>query len=277
MTLRGHRSSNTNVVNPKSSTTRRETTNLLSSNSSLNCTPIKRPKKTSTPMTYELAQKLTGGLTTTTKMPCKSYSIPSSMCLIGGQLRKVKGSVCEHCYTYRYRRFPNVIEKQQERIATLIQPRWVEAMAYLIKSESNRFFRWHDSGDLQGIWHLKKIVEVARLTPEVNHWLPTLEVQIVEDYLKRGHEIPFNLCIRFSAPMVRNIIHVQHPLGSVKLRKMRCTGSAVLKMSKKQKEIVKLDYLDRSNICPAFKNDGKCGDCRKCWDNNEEMIHYVYH
>lgn len=227
-------------------------------------------------MTYNLAKKLTGGLTSTSKMPCKSYSIPSSMCITGGKLRDVKGSVCEHCYTYRYRRFANVIEKQEERIATLIQPRWVEAMAYLIRSESNRYFRWHDSGDLQGVWHLKKIVEVVEKTPEVNHWLPTLEVEMIKQYLMRGHKIPINLCIRISSPKIRNIISYIHPLGN-KLKDMGCTGSAVLKMSKEQKENAHLDHLDKANICQAFKNEGKCGNCRKCWDNNEGLIHYVYH
>ena len=30
-------------------------------------------------------------------------------------------------------------------------------------------------------------------------------------------------------------------------------------------------------ICRAYDNDGKCGDCRACWDKNVSTIAYVMH
>ena len=61
-----------------------------------------------------------------------------------------------------------------------------------------KFFRWHDSGDVQNRNTLHKIYEVCRLTPDVKHWMPTREAW-TKDYL---HECPSNLIIRFSAPMI---------------------------------------------------------------------------
>ena len=55
--------------------------------------------------------------------------------------------------------------------------RWAEVMAFLIEQNSCGYFRWHDSGDLQGQQHLDQIIEVCRLTPDVKHWLPTREIQ----------------------------------------------------------------------------------------------------
>jgi hypothetical protein len=63
---------------------------------------------------------------------------------------------------------------------------------------NQNIFRWHDSGDIQSLKHLAKIFKVARLTPDVNHWLPTREAW-VKPYVGRA---PKNLVIRFSMPMV---------------------------------------------------------------------------
>jgi hypothetical protein len=41
-------------------------------------------------------------------------------------------------------------------------PRWVTAMVALIKDQD--WFRWHDSGDIQSLEHLKNIFEVCKLT-----------------------------------------------------------------------------------------------------------------
>jgi hypothetical protein len=59
-------------------------------------------------------------------------------------------------------------------------------------------FRWHDSGDVQDLDHLKKIFEVCELTPTVQHWMPTREAW-VKPYLKN---CPKNLIVRLSMTMI---------------------------------------------------------------------------
>ena len=71
-------------------------------------------------------------------------------------------------------------------------------MAAQINSKKVKFFRWHDSGDVQNLDHLRRIYAVCRLTPSVKHWMPTREAW-TKDYIV---EAPDNLVVRFSIPMV---------------------------------------------------------------------------
>ena len=112
---------------------------------------------------YE-AEKITGGLSAPGKMPEGSYNIPASSCQTGQILALVEDTPCHKCYalTGRYR-FPNVKAALARRLKSLTHPRWVEAMTVLVKGKKH--FRWHDSGDIQSVDHLKKIFEVCNNTP----------------------------------------------------------------------------------------------------------------
>ena len=90
----------------------------------------------------------------------------------------------------------------QRRLDLADDPDWVVAMVKLVywQAEINgdRTFRWFDSGDLQDVEMLERIVSVARHTPEIRHWLPTRERGIVWRYLAT-EVLPANLTIRLSA------------------------------------------------------------------------------
>ena len=108
------------------------------------------------PMTIKEAQEITHTLSKPGKMPGFAYSTPAHECKTGTKLRAVAGSVCANCYAYkrgRYR-FQNVIDAQYKRFRSLTHPKWVEAMAAQINSKKVKFFRWHDSGDVQNLDHL---------------------------------------------------------------------------------------------------------------------------
>ncbi len=147
------------------------------------------------------AIKITGGLSNTSKMPCKSISLPAQNCHMGSKLVNLKGSVCEGCYalkgTYRFSVVKSALSR---RLDNIYHPQWVEAMVFLIGK--NKYFRWHDSGDIQSLMHLSNIMEVARLTPDCLHWLPTREYKMIEDYVESYGLIPKNMFVRLSAIMV---------------------------------------------------------------------------
>jgi hypothetical protein len=67
-------------------------------------------------------------------------------------------------------------------------PLWTQAMATSIIETKTGFFRWHDSGDLQSLDHLKKIFEVCNLTPGIQHWLPTREASIIVAYKRTKYQ-----------------------------------------------------------------------------------------
>jgi hypothetical protein len=199
-------------------------------------------------MKVKEAIKITEGFTRTSKMPGLSYSLPAWECKTGSKLRKVKGSVCASCYALKgnYTRYPAIKAAQYRRLEAMKHPDWVQAMAAVIKRQ--KWFRWHDAGDVQDQQHLQKIFEICRLTPDTRHWLPTREAWI-KDHLDKA---PVNLVIRFSPPMVNQRAPESWPHSSM--------------------------VVDKGfHTCPAPAQGGKCLDCRQCWDPNIKTVSYGKH
>jgi hypothetical protein len=130
-------------------------------------------------MKVKEALKITDSFTRTSKMPGLSYSLPAWACQTGSKLRKVKTSPCYGCYAMKgnYTRYPAIREAQYRRLEAINNPKWVEAMAAVIKRQ--KWFRWHDAGDVQSHEHMAKIIEVCKLTPDTKHWLPKFNYKII--------------------------------------------------------------------------------------------------
>jgi len=203
------------------------------------------------------ALSVVGGLSAPSKMPSFGYSIPANRCPLGSKLRKVPGSICSKCYALKGRYlFKNVRDALERRFESLTDPRWVDAMVYLINTRKLRHFRWHDAGDLQGVWHLANIAKVAALTPDCRHWLPTRELRTVGEYLEE-HERPKNLNIRLSAMAFDK----RAPEGFARKRGLTVSGASA----------------NGSHNCPAPTQGNSCGDCRACWDVDTFSISYKQH
>jgi hypothetical protein len=195
------------------------------------------------------ALKLVGGLSKPSKMPGWAYGIPAAECKTGGILKNVKGSTCEGCYADKgCYVFPVVQAAQYRRLESIKHKDWVRAMVALINSKKSKWFRWHDSGDVQDAAHLEKIFTVARLTPETRHWLPTREAW-TKDHLQNK---PDNLVLRFSMPMVDQEAAASWPNTSTVV-----SGSG--------------------RTCPAPDQDNECKDCRACWDPSVKNVAYGKH
>ena len=178
---------------------------------------------------YE-AEEITGGLSAPGKMPEGSYNLPASACQTGQKLAQIEGTPCFKCYADnrgRYR-FPNVKDALARRLKSLMHPSWAEAMTVLVKGKKH--FRWHDSGDIQSVDHLKKIFEVCNNTPGTLHWLPTQE----RKYLPLG-SYPKNLVIRLS-----------------NAKNNTAPGQAWTHWS---------TVVDSGGDCPAYNQGNECGSC----------------
>ena len=201
-----------------------------------------------------------GGLSKPSKMPSYGYSLSAFKCKVGSKLREVLNSTCANCYALKGRYiFPNVQEALDRRMDKLENnPKWVDAMIFLIRHycTKTKVFRWHDSGDLQSVQHLVRIVNIAECTPNVRHWLPTREVTIVKKYKDLFGEFPSNLVVRISATMVNGVPHEFHEHSST---------------------VATSHALAIGHLCPAPKQDNKCGDCRACWDTNIKNVTYLEH
>ena len=196
------------------------------------------------------AKEITGGLSKPSKMPGPAYNLPAASCQTGAKLANIPGTICHGCYALKGRyRFTNVRLALARRLESLDHPQWVQAMTILIKGE--KFFRWHDSGDLQSSWHLKQIFEVCNNTPETSHWLPTQERQ----YLPLpGSSVPSNLLIRLSNAKIDTKPGLAWSHWSTVVTKPRA-----------------------GHVCPAPKQGGKCKSCRACWDKKVHEVQYLKH
>tara|TARA_R100001594_G_scaffold34170_4_gene63086 strand:- start:3054 stop:3842 length:789 start_codon:yes stop_codon:yes gene_type:complete len=235
------------------------------------------------------ALEVIGGLSDTKKMDCPSYGIPADLCITGSKLRSVKGSTCESCYAYfkGMYRFDNVRDAQFRRYETLQnedREKWISAFVYIINKRNEKYFRWHDSGDLQSVDHLKRIAEIAILTPNCKHWLPTREAKIVKEFLD-NYECPQNLCIRISDTMIDAKKPVSYLIGKTQFSGVQSKGKAFDKDTcNSKKHIGGYKYNKRTKeykadfgYCTGFTESGKYVECRKCWDKNTFKVNYPIH
>ena len=191
-----------------------------------------------------------------TKMPGTTFAIDAFACKVGSKLAEVEGTPCFSCYARKLQKLrPSVDTGWKANLAkwNASDPiLWIKAMAFQIERYNvDGFHRWFDSGDLQSLEMLDAIVEVAKATPQIKHWLPTQERGIVKQYRK---PIPDNLIIRVSASMVNG----DKP-------SFDHASQVFYKVDPKGYE------------CGASKRGNACGPCKACWDKSIDFISYPKH
>jgi hypothetical protein len=175
----------------------------------------------------------------------------------GSKLAEVEGTPCFSCYARKLQRLRPSVDKGWKLNLTKWEqsdPKdWIKAMAFQIdRYNVDGFHRWFDSGDLQSVEMLDAIVEVAKATPTIQHWLPTQERGIIKDYTKA---IPDNLIIRLSASKV----------DGPKPKGFDHASQVFAKLEPKGFE------------CKARTRGNSCGPCKACWDKSIALISYPKH
>ena len=209
--------------------------------------------------TLKEAKRLSGGgiSNRNKKMPGYTYGLSAKECKTGAKLVKIPGSTCSGCYALKANYFyPSVKTGHARRLASIDNGAWVPAMIQLINHYEKNYFRWHDSGDIQTVDHLRKICAVAAGTPTIKHWLPTREAGILKEFKRNGGRIPSNLVIRLSATMVNGAPGKSHQHSST----VHTAGVPPI-----------------GEACNASKQGGQCLDCRACWNGSIKNISYEKH
>ena len=208
-------------------------------------------------LTYKEAWDNVGGLSVPSKMPCYGWSISARLCKIGAKLHEIPGSVCSGCYALKGNyTFPVVQNAMKMRLEKFYKKEFIPSLVYLLQSMDQKYFRWFDSGDLQDAEMFNRIVEIAKLCPDVKFWLPTKEYKIISDYIESGNKIPANLNVRLSGYMIDE----NGPISLAK--KLHVTISEVRR---------------EGFNCPSSKQGNFCETCRKCWDKKEFNVIYKKH
>ena len=197
-------------------------------------------------------------LSKASKMPCKSWSLEA---LVTCPASKNKdGSLvdaCKGCYatTGNYR-FPNVKAprahnkddwKRDEFVAEFVQ-----------ELDTERYFRWFDSGDMYDLRLANKILEIMQSTPWVNHWLPT-----------RMHKFD-----KFA-----KVIAAMEALPNVVVRKSSdsVTGGVIDGLTTSTIAPDAASAPEGAKVCEAYTRGGKCGTCRLCWSKDVALVAYPAH
>ena len=208
-------------------------------------------------------------LSKTSKMPGKSFSIPSSLCKMGSKLSLIEGSVCSKCYakkgSYCY---PAVKSLRQGNYDHYIENKdtFIDDLKTLIQAEYLNtgvpYFRWFDSGDLQSYAMLSDMVRIAYALPHIQFWLPTKELdlikQLVSNYDDMELQLPANINIRVSVFMVDG----------------NYLDFSSMNQSIQQTRVISKDTpeLDSEYVCL-----GKCVECNyACWDDTVNVA-YIKH
>jgi hypothetical protein len=194
-------------------------------------------------------------LSNTSKLGVKSISLDAKKCKTGSKLAKKSGTVCNGCYALKgCYVFPVVKDAMARRLEFFNSPNFIPIMVWLLQSQKKNFFRWFDSGDVQDVFMALNILEVCRLTPNIKHWIPSKEYKIWRQALKI-QKLPDNVVLRMSSPNID-----QEPL-----KEFQNTSTV-----HKNKKAFGLE-------CIAYKQDGKCLDCKACYNPKIKNISYPLH
>ena len=218
-------------------------------------------------------------LSNTSKLGVKSISLNAKNCKTGSKLAKKKGSVCHGCYALKgCYQFPVVQNAMARRMEFFNHKDFIKIMVWLLQSQTKKFFRWFDSGDVQSVIMALNILEVCKLTPDIKHWIPSKEYKIWRDVLKI-EKLPSNVCLRMSSPNID-----QEPLKGFnntstvhenkKAFGLECKAYRTLKNGN-MLSLKEFTNLDHNN--PLIKQLGNCGNCKACYDTTVKNISYPKH
>lgn len=203
-------------------------------------------------------------LSKASKMPCMSWSLEARTHCPGSLDAGELVDACKGCYAAggNYR-FPNVRAPRLHNAEDWKRSDWVADMVEALEGETH--FRWFDSGDVAWLALARKIAEVMKRTPHVQHWLPT-----------RMHKFPKFRAVFATMRKLDNVV-------------VRYSSDSVQGEYDKRHANTSTIYSDTAQIdgalwagtnliaCGAYKRDGKCGSCRACWDRDVQVIAYPGH
>jgi hypothetical protein len=122
--------------------------------------------------------------------------------------------------------------------------------------DSDRYFRWFDSGDMYAIGLAEKMLQVMQRTPWVKHWLPT-----------RMHKFTKFQDIIAKMDALDNVV-VRRSSDSIVGEILDAPWSSTIATSFNAASV---------KVCEAYQHEGKCSGCRACWDKSVSTIGYIAH
>lgn len=193
-------------------------------------------------------------LSKTSKMPCKSWSLEALETCPGAFDSGEIVEVCQVCYArFGNYRFPNAKQPRKSNKESWKSPEFVPNMVAAIGKDP--YFRWFDSGDAYSLGLWRKIHDICEQTPLTKHWIPTRmwKFSKFRPLITKVRSLP-NVTVRISSDVFDQAV-VEHGTSS----------------------FVSAKPSDSAFNCGAYSRNGKCGDCRACWDKAVPIVAYPGH
>ena len=164
---------------------------------------------------------------------------------------------CKGCYAVggNYR-FKNVKEARSHNKKDWQRAEWVADM--IEELDSDRYFRWFDSGDMYSLKLAEKMYEICKATPWTKHWIPTRmhKFKKFRDVIDRLNALD-NVVVRLSSDGIN--------------------GEIIQEAEYSSTIIPFIDSITVATVCNAPLQDGKCKKCRACWNKDVKVIAYAGH
>ncbi len=200
-------------------------------------------------------------LSNTSKLGVKSWSLQAyNTCPASIDKKGDLVAACSGCYAaFGNYRFSNVKATREYNKQIWQDDKFVSDFTRILQTE--RYFRWFDSGDLYSLALANKVYEIMLATPHVLHWLPTrmYKFKKFHNILQKMQSLD-NVVIRLSSDGID---------GSIVDSDVVATNSTILPAEN-------LEEYD-GFVCPAYVQDGKCNDCKACYSKDVKTIAYIAH
>jgi len=197
-------------------------------------------------------------LSKTKKLNARSWSLQAlTTCPASKDKDGELVAACKGCYAIGgHYRFKNVKAPREHNKKDWKRNGWVADMVQEL--DSDRYFRWFDSGDMYTLGLANKMLEVMKATPHCNHWLPTRMHKFAKfsEVIAKMQALP-NVVVRLSSDSVLGgTIEGEHTSTIIPTPADAPVGATV---------------------CEAYANEGNCNGCRKCWSKDVKTIAYPAH
>jgi len=186
------------------------------------------------------------------------------------------GQNCNCCFDECYAKrslvqHHNAVAKAWGENTLLIRYRLAETMAqiqeFINKHPSRKLFRWNVSGELENVFQLEAMNDLAKANPQLKFGIYTKNFRVVREFVKRGNTLATNFALNLS--QWHDNLNGWEDIASMFNR------------------FIYDDHIDPSlasvRKCKAVNEDGtrdksvKCEDCGYCYENNKEATRCPAH
>lgn len=215
---------------------------------------------------YEMIYK--PKLSSTSKMPCKSFALPiEDTCNGRYNLDGTLKEICNGCYADKGSyTWPASINLRSHNYLSTQENDFSGYMIDLINLDKNDYFRWFDSGDVYSTKFLFKLYTICLNTPNTKHWIPTKSRDLYDNSIWELLEALPNVKVRFSSPSKYGKFNINLHKSTVIQPDQEVDKFLVFKCKAKS---IGLNKKGKAN-------PKKCHNCRACW-TNDKVIAYEFH